>query len=395
MDQTLIFDASVGAGYSDTIRTGPTTSEVIQDAAAASGSFEQVAVGLAYNLSRSRVSFFASANSSLSNYSARTSSLVQSQGGTIGASFQLAKKTSLGFNENISYAPYMFTGSIFGITDPAAARVAAVDLDAGAGLERVLTTDTAISLSQALTKRMNLSFNYTNGRTRSDSGTRDFSADAGGVRLNVALSKGLGLRLGYGFTGGTYANNQRFRNGVIDAGLDFNRALSVSRRMTLSFGTGFAAITYGTQTEYTVLGHVTLNREIGRSWNASVSYRRDLSMFSTLREPVLYDSGMFDLNGLITTRLAFQSGVGLSLGDVGASQPNNNFRNYFAMAGLTYGMTRLIGLGVDYVYYRYTFASSVVLPTGLAEWADRQTFLVSTKLWLPLLTRTRRVNATR
>jgi hypothetical protein len=394
-DQTLIFSAEVGTGYSDTIQLGPTTSEVLQDPSALSGSFQLIDLALSYSLSRKRFSFFATGASAMANYSARTQGLVQSQGGTIGANYQFTKKTALSFNENISYAPYLFSTSIFGLPNQLGTQVAPVDLDAGAGLERVLTTNTNISLSQALTRRMNLSFNYAGNRTRSDSGTRDFSADSAGGHLSIALSKGLALRLGYGYTGGTDGNGQRFYNRVIDAGLDFNRALSLSRRMTLSFSTGFAAITYASQTEYTALGHITLDREIGRSWTASVSYRRDLSMSSTLREPVLYDSAMFALRGLLGRRLAFDSSVGVSLGDVGASQTNNNFHNYYALIGLTYGMTRLIGLGVDYLYYHYLFDGGVILPTGLAEWADRQTILVSAKLWFPLLERARKVNVTR
>jgi hypothetical protein len=396
MDETLIFNADVGAGYSDTIRTGPTTSEALQNSAATSGGVEAVSLGLAYNLSRKKVSFMASANSTLANYSTRSESLVQSQSGSLGATFQLARKTALSVTENISYSPYLFSTSVFGLPAMTAAPVGLVDLDAGAGLDRVLVTDTSVGLTQSLSRRTSLSFYYSGNRTRSDTDARDFSADSGGGRLSISLSKGLAIRLGYRFTSGSYANNQRFQNSFIDSGLDFNRALSLSRRMTLSFGTGFAAITYGSHTEYTALGNVTLAREIGRTWNASISYRRNLSVYSTLQAPVLYDSGMFDLAGLFGPRLAFQAGVGASLGNVGASsQPNNGFRNYYAITGLTYGMTRLVGLGVDYVYYHYNFDSNVILPTGLAEWADRQTILVSTKLWLPLLTRTRRVNVTR
>ena len=400
MDQTLIFNAAVGGGFSDTIRTGATAtptpnSGVLESPVTGSGPFEQLSLGLAYNLSRQRVSFFASAGSSIANYSTRSNSLVQSQSGSAGATVQLAKKTSFSFAETISYQPLLFSASLFGLPNQTVTQTAAVDFDAGAGLERVLTNDLAVGLTQGLTKRMSLSFNYADGRTSSASGNRNFEMQSGGARLTVALAKGLGLRLGYGFSGGFYGTNQRFRNGVIDAGLDFNRALSISRRMTLSFGTGFAAVTYGSQTEYTAIGNVTLTREIGRSWTTSVSYRRNLSMFNTLRAPVLYDSAMFSVNGLLSTRLAFESSAGVALGQVGAGQPGDNFRNYYGLAGVTYGMTRLMGLGVDYVYYRYNFENGVILPGGLAQWADRQTLLVSAKLWLPLLTRTRRVNVTR
>ena len=66
-----------------------------------------------------------------------------------------------------------------------------------------------------------------------------------------------------------------YKGHSIDAGVSYNKALSFSRRTTLGFSTGTAAVNDGIQTHYSLIGNVQLTRELGR---IMVGWRRLLAV---------------------------------------------------------------------------------------------------------------------
>ena len=98
----------------------------------------------------------------------------------------------------------------------------------------------------------------------------------GGRALLAQLTPNAGFHLGYGYGAGRYPNIRGFtQSGIhnIDVGLDYSRALSVSRRTQFSFATGSAlfyanqGITVGAdrRLDFALLGNANLTHEMGRT----------------------------------------------------------------------------------------------------------------------------------
>jgi hypothetical protein len=87
-------------------------------------------------------------------------------------------------------------------------------------------------------------YNFTQGDTAYGNGR--FTSQGANAGVRWSLTRNLGLRTGYGYQTATYGVDARtlgYHN--IDVGVDYNKALSFSRRTTLSFGTGTSALTDG------------------------------------------------------------------------------------------------------------------------------------------------------
>jgi hypothetical protein len=185
----------------------------------------------------------------------------------------------------------------------------------------------------------------------------------------------------------------RYHN--LDVGVDYSRALSFSRRTTVSFATGTTAITDGQSTHYQAIGNAQLNHEIGRTWRATISYDRAFQFVDTLLEPVFYDAASAGVGGLVNRRVRVQLNARASLGriGVGSYRVNNDFDTYQGIATVAIALSRYIDFGVDYSIYRYRFDSGAVLPIGIPRNIERQSVAAHIDVWAPLYSR--RNNASR
>ena len=231
-----------------------------------------------------------------------------------------------------------------------------------------------------------------------DGDDRDLETQSGAGRFTLGLARGLGLRLGYGYSEGrtaTLASDDAIRNHTIDAGVDFSRSLSFSRRTTLTFGTGSSVIVENDRSHYQVIGNARLNREIRRTWHAALAYDRNVGFLETFSEPVFSDSASVSVGGLINRRTQFHAGTALSVGEVGLSGADNGYNSYTTSIGVDFGLTRHVSLAVNYSLYSYSFAGGVTLPTGLSSDMRRQSVQAQVQLWSPLFQRARRPDASR
>src|SRR5262249_29664257 len=101
------------------------------------------------------------------------------------------------------------------------------------------------------------------------------SSRSAGVHYRYSLSKALGLRAGY-MQADSYLRQTapRIAHYIVDAGLDFLKPLSLTRRTSLSFSFGPSMIDQNGSRQYRVVGDAVLNHEIGRTWVARASYHR-------------------------------------------------------------------------------------------------------------------------
>src|SRR4030095_13058345 len=325
MEPVLTLNVSAGGGYDTNILSGQSGASLVDPNLPQNGaSFQDVVAGLFFGSSWGKVELGASAESTVSHYQDQSldQPLLVSHGAAVGVSFQVARRTLLTANQNVSYQPYFSMGLFPGLYDAPLGQTQATNSSRATSVQNRLSTTSAVALTQTLTRKLSLVFNYNYWQTKSPYNVWDFSSTAAAGHVLFGVGRGLGLRFGYGYNDAHYGaagtlpatdySTQNFAGGPA-----LNRPLSLSRRVTLTFGTGTTVIGYQNQTHFEVVGNARLNREIGRTWNVGFAYSRNVQALDTLRDPVVADSFTLGTGGLINRRLKFQSSAGASLGAVG------------------------------------------------------------------------------
>ena len=260
-----------------------------------------------------------------------------------------------------------------------------------------VSTGASVGLSHAISRRISASLGYS--ASRSPAGTYGaYVAQSVGGGLNWTLAKGLSLHGGYTYGQteyGTGADRLFYETHQIDAGLGFDRALSLTRRTSLSFNTGTSIIQDQYSTHYGITGNIAITHEIGRSWAATAAIDRDVSFMRTFNQPVFSDSFSAGLGGMIDRHLQFQSGFGTALGKVGFGVGDTGFSNFYTSAGLRYGLSQNIGLTLDYGYYWYDYGRDVTLPKGVPSKIGRQSVRAGISYSTPIFRQARRPHASR
>lgn len=416
-EQLLTANVSFGAGYDDNVFADQGTGSGMgagggvvpgDPRSAKSGVYTHLAGGLNYSVNRTRVSFNAAASATTRRYSNVSGPSVEglddfigAYSGSVGAAWRPSARSSLTASQTVSVQPYITLGLFPPVFELAAGQQEDLTLDLDTVRQEHLAYDSNVGFTTSVGRRGSFSLGYSHRETAFDEDFLDLSYDTGNVRYSHGLAKGLGVRIGYGYSvwrhpGDADAADARDRTQghTIDAGVDFNRALSFSRRTTFSFATGTSAIVDRDRTYYRITGNARLNHEIGRSWNAGVAYDRGLEFVEAFRQPLFTDTVNGYFGGFINRRLQLRTGAGWSRGALGLGA-SSDFDTYFANAGLTFGLTRLLGLGLDSFYYRYRFTGDAELPLGLSPQLDRTGVRAYVTLWAPLVHRARRADASR
>ncbi len=180
----------------------------------------------------------------------------------------------------------------------------------------------------------------------------------------------------------------------IDAGINYSRPLSFSRRTTVHFGSGSAIIppvrrpdgTTDGGTHYRLTGNAGIVHEMGRTWTAQVQYARGVRARDGFGDLHFIDAVSADVQGLFTRRLSWTSTARWSISAIERSASGRGgFRGQSASAQTTYALNRLFGVYVRYVYYSYHFGEDVRLDPRLPRDLDRQGARVGLAASVPLL----------
>jgi len=428
-DQSLVANASVGTGYdtSAVLDLGDLGLGAKTPAAEAGGaSYGLFSGSLSYALSRRRLAVTSGLAVSSRYYPQFTRDrFASSYSATAGLGLNLSRRldttrpTHLSIDETVTYQPYtLFTlfpqlAGIAGGAQPTSIALA----DAGLGQVPIVDQDftaqhvdyysytTAVSLNRALSRRWSGSFGYSYHYSDLPSNTADFWSQSATARASTSFTRYMGLHIGYGVVQGQYwdydtdgvpHSSKSVFSHNIDVGLDYSRSLSLTRRTTLGFSTGAAAVSDRHTTRYSGIGSANLARQIGRTWTASLSYNRSVAFIEILREPVFYDGVSAAIGGLLGRRISVQGSVGTAFGNIGGTQNNsvggrrNPLDSYYGNAGMNIGLTRNLALGVSYMYYHYTFNTSAFLPIGFPQQLDRHSVRATLNAWVPVIQRARR-----
>jgi hypothetical protein len=201
------------------------------------------------------------------------------------------------------------------------------------------------------------------------------------LTLSSRIKKGVSLRLGYGYNHyefGYTLSTPPTRTQDIEAGVDYSRPLSFSRRTTLRLSTGSAI---AEQSEFGrenrthrlfLIGNADLTHEMGRTWVAVGAYRRGIDFVAGFREPLLTNTASAGIGGHPTRRVQLTALSYYSLGQVGLRSDAPPYGSTTANARLTVRLTRRVRTVGEYFYDRYHLGAGIDLPPGFAQAFDRR-----------------------
>ena len=366
--------------------------------------FSLFAGGISYLNHTDRLDFTAGFQSAARDYS--RFAMISSHLASSELTMRLGRGTTVTGFGRASYQPWGNTIYSAALTDPAFGQVVSPIREVAVLNGSYWTYSTGGSIAQQLSRRSTVSANYTYDVANFTGLTGNFEQHAAGLRYTHGLTRNLGWHVGYSYTNVRFGGQPTaYRSRGLDAGLDFNRSLSLTRRTQVGFSSGFSALDSNVTlpldrqgTQYGVTGAAWLNREISRTWNAVVSYNRNVAFFESLRIPYFYDSLSVGIGGLMSRRVGLRSTAGATYGDVGRNtelRPSNRFVTGVADTTLTIALTRHTAVGVQYAYLFYSIDNPNAFWTAYTPDLGRHIVLVSVKAWVPIIERGRRGNAPR
>jgi hypothetical protein len=394
--QSLVLDLS-GAMGRDVLRTANAADVVQLDRDVAASSISgSVAYGLSLSWLNGRV-HAASAGRRFSGAGGnRDWSFISYGGADLGLSRQLSGRTTLSARAGVSYQPISATTLFPDLFRPGGAPPLPTEFDLASSLGTYLSSDLGVGISRALSRRSSLSADYSRQyRGAIVDGGAGQEIDTASVGYGHGLTRWLSLRLGYGYstTGAFREMASSVDNHRIDLGVDLNKALSFSRRTTLSMTSGSVVTSDGRRSRFDIVGDVGLMHQFTSTATLDVGYSRRVDFVQTFALPTIADSISASFDATFG-RAVLTTGVGASRGQVGLTSGSDFWATQSAV-GTSFSLNRWLSIRTDYAYYRYRFSTSASLPIGIGARVRRHHFQIGAGLGLPLLGRSRRSNASR
>ena len=340
---------------------------------------------LTYSYSRERFAINATNMFVVDYYPQYTVKTVQPRDiATFAVNYMPTKSTNVTVSQGFKDLPEFAFSDLL---DPALADALPLSHVPGITAERYRRIGTSLDVSQKLARRTSLNMSLGYGRGMVTTG-HSWTTLLYAGNLTYTITKGVALFAGYAH-GEQREKGGTDRHPTMTGGVDFSRALSISRRTKLGFSTGVSEVydRLQDQKQYFLIGSVGLKREIGRTWEASVYAGRTVRRVETLSTPLLTESFSAMVNGSFSRRVQLKSSVGQSInrvplpGGVGVN-------NWFGLVALSVALTRQLGLATDYTFYKYTFDGDP-LTEAVAARMNRNSIRTYIQLYLPLMTRTK------
>jgi hypothetical protein len=360
--------------------------------------FVSGSANLSYRLNRESLSFSAGAGGAYSYYPGINEPGARRYYADAGASWLMSTRTALSGGFAVSYQPMYHLSPLPGVVDPNLGPGNPFDATIGSHAETYRNENADVRLGYAINKRIGTSFGYGMWRLVSPDGDRDSASHGASARVSFGLTRGLGFHTSYQFTSSRFDGPaavppvavSRYTNHNVDFGLYFGRALSLTRKTTMTFATGTSTVTDGNSTHFGLVGNVRLGYELARTWSLSAWYARDVQFVQAFLQPVSTDTASVQFGGLISRRLRFDAENGYAFGRVGFGTRNNDYRALSVSSGLGMAINRHLNAGVRYLYTRYHFGSAVDVPLDMTFQTNRHAVNAYLSSWLPLFSRTRR-----
>jgi hypothetical protein len=396
---------SMSAGYEDNAspEAAASLSPLLQ-----TGGFLGMSAALGYGWHSRRVDLAASLTTNTRYYGDVDQWIGTSHGASVGVSAQVGQRGRVTANQSVTLAPsylYSLTPSLSGTTVGAQVGGGSVPL----GDDPIYVFDTSVTGSYAVSRRGTVellgTYRYSDLSSAGGAPTVEALRSYGiGGRYRHGLSKYASLRLGYIYRQGQYGfvrTNTATAVHDIDIGVDYGRALSLTRKTSLDFSTGSALVSTPqidaagqNELQFRLVGNVSLTHEMGRTWRARVGYNRGVGFAEAFAQPIFADAFNASLTGFLSRRVDLTISGGFSTGEVGfggasslQSSSDSSFRTWNFSARSRYALGSMWALFGEYLFSSQDLGSAVIVPTGVPSLLDRQTVQVGLTFWVPLLRR--------
>jgi hypothetical protein len=387
--QTLVASVTAGAGYDNDLLadTRGSFTPSHRGGAVPGGVLQTVSADLDFRDNGDRLSYTVGTGTTLRRYPSASSQILAAIQAHASMSAQVAARTTVIADGTAMHRPYA-NASLFG--DGAVLtgdELQPTDLSSAPAFRTYTGYLTTVGINHHLQQHLLVDalYSYRSLISTTSGFGVNTSTTSGGITYDIA--NGVGVRLGYRYREARYDDGHVYANHQITSGLALSRALSLSRRTTVSFNAGATAVGVDKQT-YKLIGDARLDHEIGRTWIGSLGYSRSVRFVEAWREPLLLDSLVGELAGLVNRRLEVFVMTRYAGGNVGVTGTAlNTFRFAQGVTGATYGLSRTIAVAVQYMYLDYMFGDAVVLPPGWSHSSRRQSVVASIRLWAPLFVR--------
>jgi opacity protein-like surface antigen len=361
------------------------------------GFYEGAQAGLAFNKPGQRASFHASGDVAVNHYHQGRHDYSPNYVAAAGTSIRLTQRSQLGIDGFVGYAPEYRLGLFASPTNLGALDNPFDTVGADYDLYPLKSYRSAFSVGygRSIGSRSSLSASYSVALANYVGSDLDYLTQGAGLSFAHPLTRNMSAHLGYRYSVAEYTHLAGYQTQPIhnvDVGVDYGRALSVSRRTQLRFSTGTVMVvsdstpldSSGRDLNVRLLGAATLNHELGRTWTAAVGYERSVEYHEGFTDPFLSDAVSASITGLLSRSLRFDGVANYSFGIVGFNS-DNGFYAVSASAGLEYGLTRRLALYARYLYYQYQFDQPAALDPRLAQALNRQGARVGLSASFPLV----------
>ncbi len=397
--QSLDLNFALYGGYDDNVTADQASGSFSDPRLAASSGYGGGYAGLDYNRRAQKWALGASASTNVRYYTDLDDPVGLNHGAGIGFTYRFSEHTSINASQNVAYLPYFQVGLATPLFQPEPGDQVFLNPDTVVMKRPAWNYGTNVGFTKSLSARSSFTAGYNRYATDYDEENfEDLASQYANARYSYSFSKGLSLRLGYGYRRGRYSptddTNRVYENHDVDTGIDYGRSFSFSRRTTLGFSVGSTILrssgAFGingeSNTRYDVVGSVNLNHQIGRTWTASATYNRTAGYQPGFAAPVFGNFVTAGLSGFWGPRVTPSAGVSWSHGTIGLDdRVRNSYDTFSAYSSLQYALTGNMALEGRYFYYHYNFDNRLFLPDGLMRDLDRNGVQVGLVFWLPVL----------
>jgi hypothetical protein len=244
--------------------------------------------------------------------------------------------------------------------------------------------DAAASLVTHISSKSTIELSVFGRQTRfADQPASDFAENGYGAVWALRLGRGLGVHAGYeNYQGEYHAIDQSgAENKVIDAGIDFNRAFSLSRRTTFAIATSTSLVkdSRSTDTRFRLNGQLSLAKQFRRTWSATISATRSTEFVPGFIEPLFFGAS---ISGMFTKRLDWLAYASGGQGEYAFSR-SSGFNSLTASSRLRIALGKHISAYGQYIAYWYEIPPGVTtfdLPSRTA----RQSVAAGLSVYVPI-----------
>jgi hypothetical protein len=410
---TLDLTGSLYAAYDDNVLAGLSNSLLQNWRFQRSGYYGGAQAGLSYGIARSgrRWSIGAQTAAFATYHHSRDAAhLAPYYQGAVQADVRLARQTTLAVAQRVSYLPTYRASFLPGHADEPAAGAPESDvlpvIDPDLELFRLeaIRSSSSVVLSQGVGRHLGISGRYDYrlvdfGDEVEGSRFRNYRSHGGGasIRYDRPVSAHAVLNLGYGIRG-TQRSNRSGQPPLyhdVTAGVSYSRALSFSRRTSVSLATGSALGVRDSVVETErvdhrrtvgrLTGNASLVHELGRTWTAQARYARGFVFREDFADQFYFvDSVTMSIGGLPHRRLSVAAGAVWATSTLERAGRNRSSR-LSSSAQATFALNRYLAAYARYVYYAYDYGADVPLDPRLPRKLDRQGVRVGLTTWIPLI----------